>query len=420
MALWGIAATLLFCARVVTEGVKARKLNRSVVLRAFGGSLRFMLEGLGATFIKIGQIMSTRPDLLPPEIVTELVRLQEDVRPFKVKEARKIIEEDFGCKLEDLFEEFDPKPLAAASVAQVHRAKLKRNGDQVAIKIRRPSIALWADLDQSILLGIAHQLELIPSMKLVSPVESARQFCTAINRQLDFRIEANNNRRFRENFKDEHDVVFPALYDELCSERVLTMNFLRGYREREFAEAGIDPIKVAGLGIKVFCKMTFIDGFVHADLHPGNIRFLPDNRVALFDLGLTAELTEEDRLTFARTMFYMANGMGKELARHMYDLSEKRGEVNYAAYEAEIAVFVERFVNQPLGEVEMSLAIGKFLDIFRRYGMRLDGRFTVLNVSMMVVEGLGKKLNPALDITAESRPFLEAALLPLLQRSESA
>src|SRR5207302_7117666 len=121
------------------------------------------------------------------------------------------------------------------------------------------------------------------------------------------------------------------------------------------------------------------DGFVHADLHPGIIRFLRDNRIALFDLGLTAELTEEDRLTFAQTMFFMANGMGRELAKQMYDLTEHRGEVDYPAYEREIADYVARFVNQPLGEVEMSVAIGKFLDIYRRHGMRLDGRYTVLN-----------------------------------------
>lgn len=200
----------------------------------------------------------------------------------------------------------------------------------------------------------------------------------------------------------------------------MTMEFVQGYREREFAAAGIDPKRVAGLGVRLFCQMTLIDGFVHADLHPGNVRYLPDHRVVLFDLGLTAELTEADRLTFARTMFYMANGMGGELARHMYELCSRHGAVDYPAYEREIEGWVERFTNQTLGEIEMTLAIGKFLDVFRRYRMRLDGRYTVLYISMMVVEGLGKKLDPGLDLIEAAKPFLEAALRPGLTTQAAA
>ena len=208
--------------------------------------------------------------------------------------------------------------------------------------------------------------------------------------------------------------------ERLCSERVLTMDLLEGVRETELDAAGIDPRQVAALGIKVFCKMAFIDGFVHADLHPGNIRFLPGNRIALFDLGLTAELTPQDRLLFAQTMYYMANGMGRELARHMYELCRRLGPIDYPAYESEMVEYLRRFINRPLGEIEMASAIGSFFDIFRRYGMRLDGRFTVLNISFVVVEGLGKKLDPDLDITAQARPFLEAAVLGALGGSAAA
>jgi len=414
ITLWGLAASAIFAYRLAVESLSTRSSDGSAALKALGRALRFLLEGLGATFIKVGQIISTRPDLFPEEIVGELALLQENVPPFGIRQVRRIIEQDLGRPLEQIFVEFDPQPVAAASVAQVHRARLRAGGELVAVKVRRPSIARWAELDQSIVLCVAHQLELIPSLRMLCPVDAARQFCDAVNRQLDFRIEAANNRRFRRNFKDFPEVVFPRLHDALCSERVMTMEFVRGYREREFAEAGIDPKRVAGLGVKLFCQMTLIDGFVHADLHPGNVRYLPDHRVVLFDLGLTAELTEADRLTFARTMFYMANGMGKELARHMYGLCSRHGEVDYPAYEREIEGWVERFTNRPLGEIEMTLAIGKFLDIFRRYRMRLDGRYTVLYISMMVVEGLGKKLDPGLDLIEAARPFLEAALRPWL------
>lgn len=420
MLLWGAIGIGVFCSRLVVESFGDRRFSRSAALSALGRAMRVMLEGLGATFVKVGQIMSTRPDLLPSEIIAELVQLQENVRPFAAAEAKRIIEEDLRRPLTELFDEFDAIPIASASVAQVHRAKLKGSGAPLAIKVRRPSIARWAELDRSIILGIAHALELIPSMRLVSPVESARQFCDAINRQLDFRREAANNLRFRANFAGESYVVFPRVYENLSSERVLTMDFVEGYRDSELGAVGIDPKKVAGLGMRVFCKMTFIDGFIHADLHPGNIRFMRDNRIALFDLGLTAELTDEDRLMFAQTMFYMANGMGPELAKQMFDLTEHRADIDYAAYEREITEYLARFVNQPLGEIEMSVAIGKFFDIYRRYGMRLDGRYTVLNVSMMVCEGLGKKLDPSLDITAEAKPFLAAALAPLARTATAA
>jgi ubiquinone biosynthesis protein len=410
MIFWGAIGFAVFCRRFIAESIRDRRFSKAAALRALGRAMRLMLEGLGATFVKVGQIMSTRPDLLPAEIIAELVLLQEHVRPFAVAEVRRIIEEDLRRPIARIFDDFDAIPIASASVAQVHRAKLQGSGAPLAIKVRRPSIARWAELDRSIILGVAHALELIPSMRLVAPVESARQFCDAINRQLDFRREAANSLRFRANFAAESYVVFPRVYENLSSERVLTMELVEGYRERDFAAVGIDPKKVAGLGMRVFCKMAFIDGFIHADLHPGNIRFLRDNRIALFDLGLTAELTDEDRLMFAQTMFYMANGMGRELAKQMYDLTQHSLNIDYAAYEREICEYLTRFVNQPLGEIEMSVAIGKFFDIYRRYGMRLDGRYTVLNVSMMVCEGLGKKLDPSLDITGEAKPFLAAAL----------
>jgi len=420
IAAWSVAAVAVFVYRLGCESLRERSLNQHTSRQALGRSMRFLFEGLGATFIKVGQIISTRPDLFPPEIVSELSLLQEEVRPFPIEQVRRIIEEDLSRPLEQLFGEFDSRPVAAASVAQVHRARLRDGGDLVAVKVRRPSIARWAELDQSIVLAVAHQLELIRSLRMLCPVDAARQFCDAINRQLDFRIEAANSHRFRHNFRDFPEVVFPRLYESLCSERVMTMEFIEGYREREFADAGIDPKRVAGLGIQLFCKMTLIDGFVHADLHPGNVRYLRDHRVVLFDLGLTAELSEADRIIFAQTMFYMANAMGKELARHMFELCAHHGRVDYAAYEGEIMQWVERFTNRPLGEIEMTVAIGKYLDIFRRHRMLLDGRYTVLYISMMVAEGLGKKLDPDLDLIQAAKPFLEEALRPLVAMQTAA
>src|ERR1700693_5599339 len=209
MLLWGAIGFSVFCGRLSVESIHQRRLTKSAALRALGRAMRVMLEGLGATFVKVGQIMSTRPDLLPSEIIAELVLLQENVRPFAAAEARRIIEEDLRRPLSEIFDHFDAMPIASASVAQVHRARLKGTSAPLAIKVRRPSIARWAELDRSIILGVAHTLELIPSMRMVAPVETARHVCDAINRQLDFRREAANTLRFRANFAGESYVVFP-------------------------------------------------------------------------------------------------------------------------------------------------------------------------------------------------------------------
>src|SRR5271166_2477565 len=180
MIFWGVIGFGIFCGCLIAESFRDRRFSKAAALRALARALRITLEGLGATFVKVGQIMSTRPDLLPPDIIAELVKLQENVRPFAVAEVRRIIEEDLHRPLEDIVDGFDAMPIASASVAQVHRARLKGTGAPLAIKVRRPSIARWAGLDRSIILGLAHALELIPSMRMVSPVESARQFCDAI------------------------------------------------------------------------------------------------------------------------------------------------------------------------------------------------------------------------------------------------
>ncbi|MGH7822360.1 MAG: ABC1 kinase family protein, partial [Candidatus Binatia bacterium] len=386
---------------------------RRSLAAALGASVATLFRRLGATFIKVGQIMSTRPDMFPPEFLAPLVELQDRVPPFAFAAVRAAVEEELGRPLEDVFAAFDPAPVASASVAQVHRAVL-RGGDGgerlVAVKVRRPGIVRRAYLDEAILRVGARLASLVPTVSLVSPVESVNQFCDAINRQLDFRIEAANNRRFRKNFAGDPHVVFPALVDPLCSDRILTMDFIDGVKDERLRAIGCDPAFLARKGIEVICRMIYHDGFVHADLHPGNILYLPGNRVALLDLGLVAVLDDEARRDIALLNYYMATGMGREVARVLYERAEWKAVPDYGAYERDMVEFVGRVAGKPVDELQITLLIGEVFNLMRRHRLRAAATFTVVNIALMVAEGLGRKLDPTLNPSLEARPWLESAL----------
>ncbi len=378
---------------------------------ALGEAVALLFQRLGATFIKVGQIVSTRPDIFPPGFLAPLVRLQDRVPPFAFAEVRAAIEEEFGRPLEEIFAEFSPEPVASASVSQVHRAVLRDPaGHVVAVKVRRPGIVRRAYLDEAILRGGARMASLVPTVSLLNPQEAVNAFCEAVNLQLDFRIEARNNRRFRENFAGDERVVFPAIVERLSTDRVLTMEFVEGVKDDRLVDVGADPVALSHKGIDIICRMIYHHGFVHADLHPGNILYLPGNRVALIDLGLVAELDAEARNVIARLNYYMLTGMGTELARMIYDESPVKSVPDYAAFERDVVAFVSRVQGRPLQELQITALIGELFNLLRRHRIHAAAGFTVVNIAMMVMEGLGRKLNPALDLSTEAVPYLQAAL----------
>jgi ubiquinone biosynthesis protein len=390
--------------------------RRGRLRAALGAAAAMLCRRLGATFIKIGQIVSTRPDLFPPEFLAPLVELQDRVPAFDTREARRAIEQEFGRPLSELFSEFSQRPVASASVAQVHRALLREArgplpaGAAVAIKIRRPGIVRRAYLDEAILRVGARLLSVIPTVGLVSPVESVNHFCDAVNLQLDFRIEAANNRRFRENFAGDAHVVFPAVVEELSSDRVLTMEFVEGVKDHDLESVGCERPFLARKGVEIICRMIYHHGFVHADLHPGNILYLAGNRIALLDLGLVATLDDESRDVIARLNLYILSGMGSQLARMIYDESPVKSVTDYAQYQRDVEDFVSRIHGRPLAELQITALIGELFNLLRRHRIRAAADFTVVNIAMMVAEGLGRKLDPTLDLSVEALPYIQSAL----------
>jgi ubiquinone biosynthesis protein len=376
----------------------------------FGVCLLDLFRHLGAAFIKVGQIMSTRPDLVPEHITHALAHLQDDVGPFPYDDVARTIAEDLGRPIEQVFAEFSPRPIASASVAQVHKARL-HDGRVVAVKVRRPNVMEICAFDLAVMRKVAHLLTKIPSLAAVSPESSVEQFGRAIYAQLDFRVEARNNRRFRENFRDEPDVLFPEVFAEYSSERILCMTHIEGTKILDTAgKSPSDPKRIARLGLRALLKMIFEDGFVHADLHPGNIFVLPDNRIAIVDLGLVGELDPPHRETFSRFFAAWASRDADTVAHLLYSLAlnPSEGSAAFEKFRTALAEFMARTSVHRMAEVHPGKLLLDMLGLLRRHRVRMAPAFTIVNIAIAVTEGIGRQLDPDLDLMAEAIPFFMA------------
>ncbi len=274
--------------------------------------------------------------------------------------------------------------------------------------MRRPKIEQIVEFDLKVMRLFAWFMCVVPSVKLLAPVESVDEFGRGIKMQLDFKIEAENNRKFRRYFAGDPDVIFPALVEELCSKRVLVMDFIDGTKILQFKKIDHSPAKskrLAAIGFRVMLKMIFEDGFVHADLHPGNIFITRDERVAILDLGLVGELDDAHRSGFARYFAAWAQGDGATMARLMSELSPSKRIPDYPGFEKAVIAFVQKYYGKKLGEVQVSLVFMDMMNILRKYRVRVNPTFTLVNIAIAVTEGIGKQLDPEVDLMAEALPF---------------
>jgi ubiquinone biosynthesis protein len=244
----------------------------------------------------------------------------------------------------------------------------------------------------------------------VSLAEALETFCNAVEAQIHLENEAANNGRFAANFAGDPDVHFPRLVPEACSDAVLTMEFVDGIREEDIEAHGLDVPRIVDAGMRAVCRMIFLHGFVHADLHQGNLRFLPPGRVVFLDLGLIGTLDDTDRLTSASLLYSFAVGDGETVARLFFETAPHHAVRDYAAYEREMADYVRQVHKRGMGNVQITLEIGRLFDILRRHRIQARSHMTMINLALMTAEGLGKRLDPTLQLNEAALPYLAEAL----------
>ncbi|MCB0220244.1 MAG: AarF/ABC1/UbiB kinase family protein [Chrysiogenetes bacterium] len=415
----GVLLFIFRLAELFTFGVLygLRFLYRATLGRLFGhgGSLAELtgqyltdlFEALGATFVKVGQVMSTRPDVFPPGVINALKRLRSDVAPFNTRLIPGIVEQACGKPIEEVFPEFDMTPIASASVAHVHRAKLP-TGRVVAVKVRRPGQLRRVKYDLLVLKIFARLASLIPGADAVDLPSMVDEFTNAIYEQLDFRNEAENNRRFRRNFKNAEHVKIPELVEDLCSETLLVMEFiegLQGVEETDLPQCD-KSIAAASLFDALF-QMVLFDGFVHADMHPGNVFVREGGEIVLLDLGLTSESDADLRKHITNYFIGMMTRNGKLCAKAIFEGAiSPPGNLDYEAFERDTIQSIDMNAGKNIQEYETTQAIIALLDIMRRYRIRTDPRLTNIFLSIVVLEGLTSMLDPNLVFEDAGQKFI--------------
>jgi ubiquinone biosynthesis protein len=400
-------ALLLHVGRRLWRGSRLSAAAREQML---GEAIAGLLERLGATFIKLGQISSTRPDLLGPGLIGPLARLQDAVPAAPFAEIERVLGEELAPERRSQIASIEREPVAAASVAQVHRATLV-GGETIALKVQRLRARDQIERDLAILGFMARLLDRIPALSMLSLPGSVERFGVALHGQLDFRAEARHNRRFAKNFAAVSGVSVPALLPELSSARVLAMEFVEGVKATEPEKVGGDRARLARLGGEAVLKMIFEDGFVHADLHPGNIILTSDDRVVLIDLGMVSDIPRDLLRPWVETFVALSARDGALAARLFYEYAPSVRGTDYAAFERDVVAYLAELYGKRLGDVEISVAVSGMMNVLRKHHVQIDPSFTVVNIALLVAEGLGKQLDPSIDLVPLAQPYLARAML---------
>jgi ubiquinone biosynthesis protein len=376
--------------------------------------LRLALQDLGPSFIKLGQIVSTRPDLIPADIIVELKKLQDNVPPMSLEDVKATIAETLGAPAEEIYASFDEKPLACASIGQVHRATLRGEGEgappvEVVVKVQRPRIRATIERDLDLLYFLARVVErAIPESRIYSPVGLVAEFDRAIMAELDFTVEASNAEAFAANFAGKESFVrFPQVYKQASGKKVLTLEFFDGKKIYAAVVAGASGATIARNAVAVIVQMIFEDGLFHADPHPGNILILgpPEAPVlGMLDLGLVGRLSAEMRDRTVDLMVAAVRSDDAAIADALLAMGRPRGTVDQGAFRAEVSMLARKYLNKPLNEIEISALIRDLVQGAVKYEIEMPTEMLMVGKSLMTVEGIGKEIYPELDVFTEVRP----------------
>jgi ubiquinone biosynthesis protein len=386
-----------------------------------GQRLREALEALGPIFVKFGQVLSTRRDLMPPDIAEELARLQDRVPPFSSEVAVATIERAFGQPLDQIFASFERQPVASASIAQVHFATLK-DGREVAVKVLRPNMLPVIDKDLALMRMMAGWIEkLSADGKRLKPREVVAEFDKYLHDELDLVREASNAAQLRRNMADLNLVLIPEMYWDWCRTEVLVMERMKGVPISQVArlrEAGVDIPRLARDGVTIFFTQVFRDGFFHADMHPGNIQVSLDpasfGRYISLDFGIVGTLTQFDKEYLAQNFTAFFRRDYKRVAELHIESGWVPADTRVDELEAGIRSVCEPYFDRPLKEISLGMVLMRLFQISRRFNVEIQPQLVLLQKTLLNIEGLGRDLDPELDLWSTAKPFLEKWMIDQL------
>ncbi len=393
-------------------GIFIKSGRRSPTATVMNPAQRFChaLEELGPTFVKFGQILSTRPDFLPPEFIKELEKLQDQTNPFEGFVAAEIIERELNRPVGDLFKDFDQKPVAAASLSQVHKAVLP-GGDVVAVKVQRPDIRENIELDLAILQDLAGFVEnRLHNGWIYRPRLMVDEFRKAIRKELDFTREAHNFEKFRINFRDTHHIRVPKIYRELTTPLVLTMEFIDGIKIndtiREEYKGIYDPREIALRGADAIMKQIVVDGFFHADPHPANLFVQPPADIIMLDVGMVGSLDRKTTIEGAKLLQAVVSRDADKTMECFGNLKIMIRDVDRDLLRQELSDLFDSYLGIPLKELDINKTGQDIIGIMTRHNLTLPANLVLMIKALSMIESIGRELYPELDMLSVARPFI--------------
>jgi ubiquinone biosynthesis protein len=377
--------------------------DREALRRPASERFRMMLEELGPIFIKFGQLLSTRPDILPPDFIESLSGLQESVSPLSWAEIKGELDRGLPASVPEIFERVDEEPIATASVSQVHRARL-RSGKEVVVKVRRPEIDKVVHADLDLLRALAKVLKgTIVEVSRHNPERWVDEFSAAVRKELDLMNEVRTIETFRTNGSQTGELVIPEAYAELSSSRVIVMEYLEGVPVTR-VEDEEERRRVARVLLQEAYKQVFVDGFFHADPHPGNLRRLQGGRIGMLDFGLVGRLSARMRDLLVRLAMAVAFRDSERVAKIVYSAGIVRERVDLAALSRDVDDLFGTTLGRPLQEIDTELVVLRFMNVVSRYGITLPHELALLGKAGVNIEGVVRTLDPQIDIARELLP----------------
>jgi ubiquinone biosynthesis protein len=376
--------------------------------------VRMAMTELGTTFIKLGQMLSTRADLIGPDMATELAQLQSNVPAESAQSARQLIEKDLGATLEDLFAAFDETPMAAASIAQVYGAVLP-SGERVAVKVRRTGIESRVITDLEIVQLLAELMESqSASVRAYQPVAIVRQFRRTLMRELDFTYEKRNIEEFALHFEEDPNVCIPRVYADLCSNQIITMERLEGIPGTDIEAlkaSGEDLAEFARRGANMYLEMVFRDGFYHSDPHPGNLILLPGNVVGVVDCGQVGRIDDDLRDEVEALLLGIVENDAEQVTEQVLRLGSVPHDCSQDRLRADLDDFMADFVGHSLSDINVGSALSSLIEIIRRYHITLPPPLAMLLKTIIVLEGTSRRFSPEVSLAELMQPFCQRMLL---------